>query len=343
MSFLGIVGALLVILTPIVIVHELGHYIACRLCHIRVEEFGLGLPPRAARLFTFQGTLFSLNWVPIGGFVRPAGENDTAVTNGLAGARWPARLFVLSAGVIANFLFAFLLLWVAFLQGPTASQVVTVLPNSPAQNAGLQQGDVLISINGEIISSPAILVNHVWGDDEKTHTLIYQRGDEKYEVVITAVRTIGVEVDRTIARGYLRRSPIEAAIAANGFLEQLIRNTFYAPVQLAQGELDAGDVRPVGIVGLGQIAGRAAENASITGSLFPLLLMAGLISGALGLTQLLPLPALDGGRIFFVLIEAVSGKRVKAKWETAVHRYGIYFFLILMIVLIFQDLLNPIF
>jgi regulator of sigma E protease len=343
MSFFGIVAALLVILTPIVVVHELGHYIACRVCHIRVEEFGLGLPPRTVRLFTFQDTLFSLNWVPVGGFVRPAGENDPAVAGGLAGARWPARLFVLSAGAIANFIFAFLLLMVAFMQGPTASQVTAVLSNSPAMTAGLQPGDVLISINGEIISSPAILVNHVWGAEAKTHLLIYQRGDERFAVELTAVRTIGVEVDRTIARGYLQRSPVEAAAAANVFLGQLVRETFQAPVRVARGELEAGDVRPVGIVGLGQIAGRAAENASITGSLFPVLLMTGLISAALGLTQLLPLPALDGGRIIFVLVEAVSGKRVQAQWETAVHRYGIYFFLILMVVLIIQDVVNPLF
>jgi len=166
MATLWIVGALILILTPIVLVHELGHFTAARLCRIRVEEFGLGLPPRAKKLFTIGDTVYSLNWFPIGGFVRPAGENDPTIAGGLAGAHWAARLFVLAAGAIANFLFAFVLLWFAFYQGPTATQVVNVLPDSPAAQAGIQPDDILISINGDTITSPRILLDHVWGDDQ---------------------------------------------------------------------------------------------------------------------------------------------------------------------------------
>ncbi len=343
MSTIWIIGALILILTPIVLVHELGHFTAARLCRIRVEEFGLGLPPRAKKLFTLGDTVYSLNWFPIGGFVRPAGENDPTVAGGLAGAHWAARLFVLAAGAGANFLFAFVLLWFAFYQGPTATQVVHVLSGSPAEAAGLQPDDILISINGDTITSPQIILNHVWGDEERTHTIVFLRNKERHTVQVTAVRALGVDVTNTTARGYLRREPGAAAKAAFQFLVQLVQETLQAPAKLAQGELQASDVRPVGVVGLGQIAGRATTNAAKTGSGYPALLMAGLISGALGLTQLLPLPALDGGRIVFVLIEAISGKRVKPGVETAVHRYGMYFLLVLMVVLIFQDLLNPLF
>ena len=343
MSTIWIIGALILILTPIVLVHELGHFTAARLCRIRVEEFGLGLPPRAKKLFTIGDTVYSLNWFPIGGFVRPAGENDPSIAGGLAGAHWAARLFVLAAGASANFLFAFLLLWFAFFQGPTATQVVEIISGSPAEAAGVMPDDILLAINEDEITSPRILLDHVRGDVEKTHTLLILRDGEELEVMITAVNALGVDVTNTQARGYLRRNPDVAARAALQFLVQLVQETVQAPTKVAQGELAASDVRPVGIVGLGQIAGRAATNASRTSNLYPALLMAGLISGALGLTQLLPLPALDGGRIVFVLIEAITGRRVKVGVETAVHRYGMYFLLVLMVVLIFSDLLNPLF
>lgn len=99
---------------------------------------------------------------------------------------------------------------------------------------------------------------------------------------------------------------------------------------------------PVCVVGISQIAGRATANSFITGSLFPVLLMIGLLSAALGFTQMLPIPALDGGRILFVLIELISGRRVSPEKETAVHRTGIFVLLLLMVILIAQDLLVPI-
>ena len=86
MSIFLVIGAVLLVLTPVVLAHELGHFIAARLCRIRVEEFGLGLPPRATRLFERGGVIYSLNWIPVGGFVRPAGENDPTIEGGLAAA-----------------------------------------------------------------------------------------------------------------------------------------------------------------------------------------------------------------------------------------------------------------
>ena len=106
MSVAWAVGAFILVLTPIILIHELGHFLTARYFNIKVDEFGLGFPPRAAKLFTHKGTDFTLNWIPLGGFVRPAGEYDPTVAGGLAAAsRW-ARFVVLSGGATANFILA---------------------------------------------------------------------------------------------------------------------------------------------------------------------------------------------------------------------------------------------
>jgi regulator of sigma E protease len=112
-SFLWSLGGFFIVLTPIILVHELGHFFAARLSNIRIEEFGLGFPPRALKLAERNGTIYSLNWIPLGGFVRPAGEDDPTIPGGLAGASKRARLFVLFAGAGANFLMALVVFWIA--------------------------------------------------------------------------------------------------------------------------------------------------------------------------------------------------------------------------------------
>src|SRR5262245_43263761 len=128
-----------------VIIHEFGHYVAARLCNIEVEEFGIGLPtPRALTLFTWQGTRFTLNWLPFGGFVRPKGENDPDVPGGLAAANPWQRFFVLSAGPLMNLLTAVIVYSFIFSQVgvPDLNRVLvtSVTPQSPAEQAGFQSG-----------------------------------------------------------------------------------------------------------------------------------------------------------------------------------------------------------
>lgn len=352
MSVLWLMAAFVLVLTPVVLAHELGHFLAARLCGIRIEEFGLGLPPRAAKLFTRKGTVFSLNWVLIGGFVRPAGENDPDVSDGLAAAAWPARLFVLAAGAGANFLLAAVVLWLAFLLGPKATEITAVMPQSPAMSAGLRPGDVLLTMNGVKVDSPRIIADIGFGQSGQSVTVTVLRDGEEIMTRLTPRRSgeydaaregpIGVEVDQLAGNIYLNRTPREAGVEAVDYLSHVVATTLGAPGQLIRGEMSAEDARPVSVVGLGQIAGKAAANSVITSSFFPVLLMIGLINVALGLTQLLPLPALDGGRILFVLIEAVRGRRLPPGRETAVHRTGMYVLLLLMVILILRDLIDPI-
>src|SRR5512147_1968119 len=139
-----------------VIVHELGHFIAARLCKIEVEEFGVGLPtPGAITLFTWQGTRFTLNWLPFGGFVRPKGENDPNVPGGLAAASPWKRLVVLFASPLMNLLTAILIYSIIFTRVgvPDTNRVLvaSVTEGSPAAAAGFKADDIFVSGNGQPI------------------------------------------------------------------------------------------------------------------------------------------------------------------------------------------------
>src|SRR5690606_18824128 len=137
--------------------HELGHYLAAKLCGIKVQEFGIGFPPRLVRLFKIQETEFTLNAIPLGGFAMPAGENDPDVPGGFSAASPWKRIFIFVAGPAMNLLAAALLYAIIFMQlgQPDTSivQVMWVSDDSPAQQAGLQTGDVLTHVNGQAISS----------------------------------------------------------------------------------------------------------------------------------------------------------------------------------------------
>src|SRR5512141_683960 len=141
-----------------VLIHEFGHFIAARLCGIEVEEFGIGLPtPGALTLFTWKGTRFTLNWLPLGGFVRPKGENDPNIPGGLAAASPWKRLAVLFAGPLMNLLAAVLIYSIIFnrvgVPDSTRVLVSSVTPDRPAAQAGFQPDDIFISGNGQAIHS----------------------------------------------------------------------------------------------------------------------------------------------------------------------------------------------
>ncbi|HSM57993.1 MAG TPA: RIP metalloprotease RseP [Candidatus Sulfomarinibacteraceae bacterium] len=351
MSILWMVGAFALILTPIIFVHELGHFVVARFFNIEVEEFGLGFPPRAVKLFERNGTVYSLNWIPLGGFVRPAGEDDPSVPGGLAAATKTARFFTLSAGALANFVLAFIVFWFAFMIGPSAVMVEDVHANSPAMAAGLQSGDVILEINGQVVESSGILVSEVTEHAGDPVELLVQRGEEELSLSMVPRRAgeFDPEVDGPIgiSLGYtsgsrLSRGPIESATASLRSIWDIMYLTVRAPIMLMEGQITAEQARPVGPVGISQIAGETARYTATTGDWFQLLRITAFISVALGFTNLLPIPALDGGRILFVLLEAVRGRRIEPEREGLVHLVGMLFLLGLMFLLIIQDIANPI-
>jgi regulator of sigma E protease len=351
-NILWAIGGFLIVLTPIVLIHELGHFWAARLSNIRVEEFGFGLPPRALKLAERKGTIFSLNWIPLGGFVRPAGEDDPSVPGGLAGASKRARLFVLSAGAGANFLLAIVLFWIALMIGTPAVAVSYVNPSSPALEAGLQPGDAILAINNEKIFNANVLVEAIYERAGQPVELLISRNGERQAITVTprlpeeydpaTDGPLGIGLAMTSSGERVSRNPIEAAAGSVQFMWEYISLYASLPTMLMNGDITPSEARPVSIVGISQIAGQAAESSASSGNLFPILSMTAFISVALGLTNLLPIPALDGGRILFVLIEAVRGRRIEPEREGMVHVIGMLVLLGLMALLIVQDIINPI-
>lgn len=348
-NILWAIGGFLIILTPLVIIHELGHFWAAKLSKIRVEEFGFGLPPRAVKLFERNGTVYTLNWIPVGGFVRPAGEDNPDVPGGLAGASKKARVFVLAAGSGMNFIAALVFFWLALVLGAPAVQVNDVNPNSPAAVAGLQSGDIILKADGRMVMNSNTLVNSVYERAGMPLELLIMRDGEELTVSVTPRQTgeYDPETEGPLGVGLtsgppIRRNPIDAMSGSMRFMWEYITLYVRLPSMLMSGEISPQEARPVSIVGISQIAGEAAEVSANNRTLYPILTMASFISLALGITNLLPIPALDGGRILFVLIEAVRGRRVEPEREGMVHVIGMLVLLALMAILIFQDIVNPI-
>lgn len=350
MSFWWTVGAFVLILTPIILVHEIGHFVAARLSGIRVEEFGLGFPPRAVKLFVRGGTLFSLNWIPVGGFVRPAGEDDPTVPGGLAAASKRARFFVLAAGAGANFIFAIVLFWIAYMYGAPDYDIAVnaVHENSPAMTAGLQADDVILEINGIPVDTYDTLTQEVAASAGSPVDLLIRRGGETQTIQVVPRRPgeftpgvdgpLGIGLREEPSGNRTPLNPVRSAVASVASAGNVIYMTLKAPVMLVRGELTPEQARPVSVVGISQIAGAQAQS----GDWFRILTFAAIINVALGFTNLLPIPALDGGRILFVLIEALRGRRIEPEREGMVHLVGMIILLGLMLLMIIQDIVNPI-
>ena len=352
-SFLWSLGGFFIVLTPIILVHELGHFFAARLSNIRVEEFGFGFPPRAVKLAERNGTIYSLNWIPLGGFVRPAGEDDPTVEGGLASASKRARLFVLFAGAGANFVMGLIVFWIAFMIGMPAVAVSDVTPNSPAAAAGFQAEDVFLEVDGVQAETSGIIADIMRNKAGEPVEVLVARG-EGTELLTVIPRTldeydpsqegpIGVGLMADPDGRRITLGPGEALVESARSMWEIVYLTVSVPSMLINGDISPSEARPVSVVGISQIAGQAAEVSVTNSNLFPILNMVAFISVALGFTNLLPIPALDGGRILFVLIEAVRGRRIEPEREGMVHVVGMLVLLGLMALLIVQDIVNPIF
>ncbi|MCA9961801.1 MAG: site-2 protease family protein [Anaerolineales bacterium] len=351
-NVLWAIGGFLIVLTPIVLVHELGHFWAARLANIRVEEFGFGIPPRAAVLAKRKGTLFTLNWIPLGGFVRPAGEDDPSIPDGLAAASKRARFFVLVAGAGANFVMALFIWWIAYMIGPPAVAVTSVRPDSPAMEAGLQVGDVFLTVDGVSADNSRVIADPMYSKGGQPVDLVVKRGDEVLNLVVVPRKSgeydavqegpLGVGLGFSTNGDRVQRAFLPALGDSLDSIWDYVTLFVRVPTMLIRGEISPSEARPVSVVGISQMAGQMVEVSAASSNLFPLLNITAFISVALGLTNLLPIPALDGGRILFVLIEAVRGRRIEPEREGMVHVVGMLFMLVLMVLMIVQDIVNPI-
>lgn len=335
----------------LIIVHEFGHYIATKLVGIKVQEFAIGFPPRLVRLFKFQETEFTLNWIPLGGFVRPAGENDASVSGGLSAAKPWKRLTMLIAGPAMNLLLALVLYSIIFVQlgRPDLAivQISDVSAGSPAQTAGLLPGDVITHINGEPVESSEQLRELIYANLGESIEITYVRDGAAGSTALTPRDPAPEDGAIGIVMGHptIPLGPLEAI----GYGAQAIYDQADAllslPGRLIRGEVDSSQGRLVGYKGMYDIFTEVREADTAPDSQLPAgvntLSFFASISVSLGLLNLLPIPALDGGRILFTLPELLFGKRLPEAYENAVNLVGLAFLFLLMIYVNLQDFLNP--
>lgn len=334
-----------IILGVLVFIHELGHFIAALLSRVKIKEFGFGLPPRLWRITSWRDTEITLNWFPLGGFVRPEGEFDPDIPGGLAASSPWARLGIFAAGPVANLLIGLCLLAIGFMAGwPDQVKVVDVFTGSPAEIAGLQPQDVIAQVNGSLVHNTTELRNLIYENKGNPISFDIHRNGDLSIITLTPRNewpegegpagfiTSGVIVKYKLPTA-LRRA-VEQMIA-------LVQETTRLTIRLARGQMTSGEARITGPVGLKQVSDQALANAIQWNEWFPLLYLGAWMSTAIGLTNLLPLPALDGGRALFVGIEILRGKRISMKVEKAIHAAGVVVLLILFAVLTLNDILHP--
>jgi regulator of sigma E protease len=310
------------------------------------------------------GTRFTLNWLPLGGFVRPKGENDPNVPGGLAAASPWKRLAVLFAGPLMNLLAAVLIYSLIFSRVgvPDTSRVLvaSVVEGGPAAQAGFEPGDIFVSGNGKPIRSYEELRVVVDANENKPVLFVVDRRGK--QVDLTATPQLNTAAERIMIGVGLGEplkkagSPLETLKLGAQFTAFNIRALIALPAQMIRGSLDSEQSRLVGLKGIFDVLQQTVRNdvqasstpppASTTdidpfGSYRTLLLIASL-SISLGIFNLFPFPALDGGRIIFVLPELIFRRRVSPQLENLVHGMGMAFLLLLMIYINVMDFVNPI-
>jgi len=335
--------------------HELGHYLTAKLFKIKVEEFGFGFPPRMIKLFHIKETLFSLNWIPFGGFVRLSGENDPEVPGGFGNAKPLTRIAVLLGGPVMNLLMGVILFSLIFnkvgVPDYTKVLVSDVSANSPAQVAGIQVGDIVSKIAATPVTSTDTMVSLIQANKGKDVDIVLQRGSES--IVVHAIPrvnppanegSLGIAMTNPLVKtGWVDTIPLSFQAT---YIQA--REIFLMPARLIGNQIPKDQARVVGPVGIYTMFNQArnmdAQNAGSSnpmGTTFTLQLMA-VITIALGLTNLFPIPAVDGGRIVFILPELLFKKRIPPKYENFVHMVGFIALLLLMFYITAQDIFNPI-
>ena len=406
-------------LSILVFVHELGHYLAAKWTGVVVEEFGFGYPPRlfafwhtkgrivvdgtdlviprgfslpkelglgsmvmfesspdskerqilgaieeidpadpaaaaAGRVdFLDRGTVFTVNAIPFGGFARMLGEEDPSAPGSLASKGKLARIFVLSAGGIMNVLVAVLFFALAMMVGapavaePENAVVNSVAPGSPAEEVDLRPGDLILYADDTEILTITDLQEYTQAHLGQTIVLTVQREGDMLEIAVVP-RVDVPPGEGPIGVGLSPRTTIqqlpwyEAIWSGMKQTVTLIGLIFTVPVQIVKGLIPADLARPVGPVGVGQLVGDAVQYSLDTGWWFPAVQIMGTLSVAVAVTNLLPLPGLDGGRILFVIVEAIRGRRVDPAKEGLVHLIGLALLVALMLFITWQDLVNPV-
>ncbi len=349
-----------VILSILVLVHEFGHFLVAKKLGIKVEEFGVGFPPRAFGKKIGE-TVYSINWLPVGGFVKLYGE-DSAGGGSVRSQKTESssqkedigrafyarplwqRICVVTAGVSMNFVLAvFIISFLFSSQGvplPTDTVIVNgVSLNSPASIAGIREEDRILKINGIKISDTATFIKTTKELVGEEVSLTVKRGDQNFTTKLTprlnppkGEGAMGVSITNIEVKKYTwYESPIYGTIEAGKF-SWLILGGLGGMVR----DLVSGGFKPEGVagpIGVAQMTGEA-----VRAGWFAVLWFVALLSLNLAVLNIMPIPALDGGRFFFMLIELFTRRKVSPKYEGYAHAVGLFALLALMALITVLDL-----
>ena len=381
-SILGMVIGFVVTLVPLIILHEIGHMLVAKYFGVWAREFGLGYPPRITKLFQWQETVFTLNWLPLGGFVRLEGEamfeeekeekeeEDDETSEPVVAAAdaseaaveaqkhslyakppWQQILIYLS-GPVMNILTAWLVAVSLFLIGiPTARVIVQeVATGSPAARAGMQAEDIIVAINGREVEDAVDVQAYTRENLGQAMDVTLEREGEKVTVTVTPRENppegegaMGIIIGALENPNEMQSYSLGEAIQyGTSYIARVASLSISLPAQLLSGNITAEEARPVGIVGISRIAGASMETSIERGALYPLLNLIAVVSASLGLFNLLPIPALDGGRILFSLIEMIRNEPVTPAIQEKIHLITMMLLVILFIVVTIFDIIAPI-
>lgn len=355
MSIFLLILQVVLVISLLIFFHELGHFISARAVGVSVEEFGFGYPPRLAKIGDWKGTEITLNWIPFGGFVRPKGEADETVEGGMAAAPAWKRLVIAISGPVMNFLIGIVILIVIYsaIGVPASNEalITQVSPNSPAMTAGLEAGDIIQSVNDVKITSLDQLIETINSYVGQEISMTIDRDGQVQKVTLTP-RENPPEGEGAVGIGLsnpLKPAPIHQSIG-NAFKTTgyIIKETILLPVRLIRGSVDPAMARPVGYKGIYDIYSQAVamdqESDLVTAEPMPIYTLSIIanISLALGITNLLPIPALDGGRILFTLPELLFRKRIPQQWENVVNTVFFLLLIVLMVFITILDFTNPV-
>jgi regulator of sigma E protease len=335
----------IVVFAVVTLAHEIGHFIFSRRAGIKVLEFGLGFGPRLYGVMK-NGTLYTLNLFPIAGFIRIAGTNPEEEMNddkytpeeSYLGKTPKQKFLSIFGGPAFNILLAFIIFYVMFVftgvPKDISNEISTVVPSSVAAKAGIKPGDRIIAISGKKISVMTDAVDQIHKSPGKTLVLTIERKGETLKVKaapqLNKRLNIGL-MGFSLKPIYVRTNPLLALYES---LKQVFATSaviLYTLFLLIIGKVSILDL--AGPVGIAQFTGQVAGEGFA-----PLLSFTAFLSINLGLINLLPIPALDGGRLVFIVIEWVRKKAVNIELENKIHQVGLTLLLALMAVLTVNDI-----
>ncbi len=369
-GWLGTVLGFVIGLIPLIILHEFGHMLMAKLMGVWANEFGIGYPPRIARLFKWQETEFTLNWIPFGGFTRMEGETTftpdeevddspaelerkkLATAHSLYSKPAWRRILIYLGGSAVNILTAWLIAVVIFMTGIPDTQVLidAVAPGSPAAVAEIQPGDVIIAINDvPVANNNEVVIETDKSLDQPTKVTV-NRDSTILELSLTprgsppeGEGAMGIGIATVEKPGSTQRFSAGKSIQLGSqYFARVTALTVTLPFYIIKQNISFSEARPVGVIGISQITQRSVEQSIEQSAAYPFLNVLVLISVSLGIFNLLPIPALDGGRILFAIIEQIRRKPIPPVIEERIHGFVLLLMALLFVVITILDIVNPV-